>query len=486
MGRVQRTRAAVARPLARAANARLGSRRRDLSATKEGPRRPTCSSGPACPGSRPRPARRSPRRRRARPARAPAPDRSVPPLDACVDVAGRRLPPRRAGRGARRRARAGPDRPLPRSSTPTCARSSWRPAARCARRCAARLDAAQLADHPATELTFAEALAFCAWAGARLPTGAEWEAAARGADGRPWPWGDTFDPDRCACAEAGAAGPRRSAPIPSGAAPCGAEQLAGNVWEWVADPPDEDGWRVGARRLVPRPRLGRPRLARARRRPRARHAHHRLPHREGSTTTRRTTVNEARAPDRDAIVDALRDVYDPCCADRGVSIVDMGVVEDVRVDGAHVDVDLVLTTGWCPFVASMSTAIPERLQRDGRRRDRRGPHRLGPRVDAWTACPSPPATSSRCRSRSSSPTASVGSPRREEPDHGHHRDPARRRSRARAQGQGVRLRLRLPHLQLRPKNALRAARGACSTSTSTPSTSSSRARARRSSRARSS
>jgi metal-sulfur cluster biosynthetic enzyme len=79
-----------------------------------------------------------------------------------------------------------------------------------------------------------------------------------------------------------------------------------------------------------------------------------------------TAVNEARAPDREQIVDALRDVYDPCCADRGVSIVDMGVVEDVRVDGAHVDVDLVLTTGWCPFVSTMSTAIPERLrQMDG-------------------------------------------------------------------------------------------------------------------------
>jgi metal-sulfur cluster biosynthetic enzyme len=74
-------------------------------------------------------------------------------------------------------------------------------------------------------------------------------------------------------------------------------------------------------------------------------------------------VNEARAPDREAIVAALRDVYDPCCADRGVSIVDMGVVEDVRVDGGHVDVDLVLTTGWCPFVVSMSTAIPEALKR---------------------------------------------------------------------------------------------------------------------------
>jgi metal-sulfur cluster biosynthetic enzyme len=59
--------------------------------------------------------------------------------------------------------------------------------------------------------------------------------------------------------------------------------------------------------------------------------------------------------------DALRDVYDPCCADRGISIVDMGVVEDVRVAGGHIEVDLVLTTGWCPFVASMSSAIPDRL-----------------------------------------------------------------------------------------------------------------------------
>jgi metal-sulfur cluster biosynthetic enzyme len=67
--------------------------------------------------------------------------------------------------------------------------------------------------------------------------------------------------------------------------------------------------------------------------------------------------------DGPAVIDALREVYDPCCADRGISIVDMGVVEDVRLDGSHVDVDLVLTTGWCPFVASMSSAIPDRLKR---------------------------------------------------------------------------------------------------------------------------
>ena len=63
------------------------------------------------------------------------------------------------------------------------------------------------------------------------------------------------------------------------------------------------------------------------------------------------------------VIDALREVYDPCCADRGISIVDMGLIEDVRVSGSHVAVDLVLTTGWCPFVASMSSAIPERLTR---------------------------------------------------------------------------------------------------------------------------
>ena len=66
--------------------------------------------------------------------------------------------------------------------------------------------------------------------------------------------------------------------------------------------------------------------------------------------------------DRSVLIDALREVYDPCCADRGISIVDMGVVEDVRVAGSHVAVDLVLTTGWCPFVASMSSTIPHALK----------------------------------------------------------------------------------------------------------------------------
>ena len=66
--------------------------------------------------------------------------------------------------------------------------------------------------------------------------------------------------------------------------------------------------------------------------------------------------------DRAALIEALRDVYDPCCADRGINVVDMGVIEDVHVDGSQVRVDLVLTSGWCPFVANMSSAIPDRLR----------------------------------------------------------------------------------------------------------------------------
>jgi formylglycine-generating enzyme required for sulfatase activity len=111
-------------------------------------------------------------------------------------------------------------------------------------RLAVRLDAEALAGHPVTEVAYEDAVAYCAWAGARLPMGAEWEAAARGADRPIWPWGDTFDPERCNCAEAAWGWTVPVDAHPSGASWCGAEQLAGNVWEWVGDPPDPDGWRT--------------------------------------------------------------------------------------------------------------------------------------------------------------------------------------------------------------------------------------------------
>jgi formylglycine-generating enzyme required for sulfatase activity len=101
-----------------------------------------------------------------------------------------------------------------------------------------------LAEHPATDLTYDEALACCEWAGGRLPTGDEWEAAARGPDGPAWPWGEVFDPERCACVESGWGWTAPVTAHPAGASHCGAEQLAGNVWEWVSDRTEDGAWRT--------------------------------------------------------------------------------------------------------------------------------------------------------------------------------------------------------------------------------------------------
>lgn len=67
------------------------------------------------------------------------------------------------------------------------------------------------------------------------------------------------------------------------------------------------------------------------------------------------------------IVDALRAVIDPCCRERGISVVDMGLLHDVEVDDAgHARVEIMLTSGWCPFqvdlldeIEAAVTALPE-------------------------------------------------------------------------------------------------------------------------------
>lgn len=64
---------------------------------------------------------------------------------------------------------------------------------------------------------------------------------------------------------------------------------------------------------------------------------------------------------RETIVDALRDVHDPCCAERGISVVDMGLIDEIHIDGDATTVDLVLTSGWCPFVVPLVDTIRSRI-----------------------------------------------------------------------------------------------------------------------------
>jgi metal-sulfur cluster biosynthetic enzyme len=63
----------------------------------------------------------------------------------------------------------------------------------------------------------------------------------------------------------------------------------------------------------------------------------------------------------DAIMDALRSVYDPCCQEKGISVVDMGLVRSIALDGDKARVELLLTTGWCPFAANLIGMISERV-----------------------------------------------------------------------------------------------------------------------------
>lgn len=96
--------------------------------------------------------------------------------------------------------------------------------------------------HPVVLVTIADAHAYAGWLSERtgqhwrLPTELEWEKAARGVDGRYFPWGNGFDPDRLNSHDAG---PFSTVPVggfPNGASPYGALDMAGQIFEWTSSP----------------------------------------------------------------------------------------------------------------------------------------------------------------------------------------------------------------------------------------------------------
>src|SRR5215207_9798304 len=61
-------------------------------------------------------------------------------------------------------------------------------------------------------------------------------------------------------------------------------------------------------------------------------------------------------------VRALSSVYDPCCEEKGISVVDMGLLRSVTVADGHARVELLLTSGWCPFAARVLTDVEEAVR----------------------------------------------------------------------------------------------------------------------------
>ena len=67
------------------------------------------------------------------------------------------------------------------------------------------------------------------------------------------------------------------------------------------------------------------------------------------------------SPSREAVIRALDNCYDPCCQERKISVVDMGLIESIDIDARRVRIEMVLTTGWCPFASRLLEMVEEEV-----------------------------------------------------------------------------------------------------------------------------
>lgn len=111
-------------------------------------------------------------------------------------------------------------------------------------------DVTSKSDHPVTCVSWLDALAFCEWAGVRLPSEAQWEKAARGTDGRIWPWGNE-EPDTGRCNFNVHVGDTTSVgQYENGASFYRVLDMAGNVWEWTSSQWKDYPYRAGDGREI--------------------------------------------------------------------------------------------------------------------------------------------------------------------------------------------------------------------------------------------
>ncbi len=89
-------------------------------------------------------------------------------------------------------------------------------------------------NYPVSYVDYEDASAYCTWRGKRLPTEEEWEKAARGTDGRKWPWGNVFDPKKCNTDESRLNWTMPVGSFSGGASPYGVMELCGNLAEWTS------------------------------------------------------------------------------------------------------------------------------------------------------------------------------------------------------------------------------------------------------------